>query len=50
MAAQLLAPDTEAEVVAGMARLEQQETGTGKLAALLALADRLEQEAAALAP
>lgn len=49
MAAQLMAPETEAEVVAGMTRVEQQETGSAKLAELLALADRLAREAAALA-
>src|SRR5512140_639146 len=48
MAAQMMAPEMEAQVIAGMARLEQQEAGSGKLAALLALADRLEREAAAL--
>lgn len=48
MAAQMMSLDTETQVVAGMARLEAQETGSGKLHALLALADALEAEAAQL--
>ena len=49
MAAQLMSPDTEAAVMAGMTLLEQQETGSGKLTALLALADALDTEANQLA-
>lgn len=50
MAAQMMSPDAESAVVAGMAQLEQQEAGSGKLAALLALVDALEAEAGHLAP
>lgn len=49
MAAQMMSPDTESAVVAGMAQLEQQEAGSGKLATLLALADALETETSQLA-
>lgn len=49
MAAQMMSPDAENAVVTGMERLEAQETGGGKMDALLALADTLEAEAARLA-
>lgn len=49
MAAQMMSPDTESTVVAGMAQLEQREAGSGRLATLLALADTLETEASQLA-
>ena len=49
MAAQMMSPDVESAVMAGMTQLEQQETGGGKLATLLALADALATEADQLA-
>lgn len=49
MAAQMMTSDAESAVVAGMAQLEQQETGSGRLAELLALADALDAEARQLA-
>lgn len=49
MAAQMMPPDVEATVMAGMMQLEQREVGSGKLDTLLALADTLEAEASRLA-
>jgi hemerythrin-like domain-containing protein len=48
MAEGLLSPDTEAKVMAGFIRLERADAGDGKLAGLVALADRLVREAAAI--
>jgi hemerythrin-like domain-containing protein len=48
MAAQMMSPDAESAVAAGMQRLEALETGSGKMTALLALVDALEAEATGL--
>lgn len=48
MAEEMLSADAESEVLQGMMRLEAQETGSGRMAELLALADTLSREAAAL--
>jgi len=48
MAEEMFSAQTEVDVLAGMARLEAQETGSGRLTELLALADALEREATTL--